>query len=300
VPWAYNPFTATLDRTSPGDVWAYNPFTGKLDRTAPGGSWAYNPLTGRFDRIAPSGGGSDADALAYIAAVEAADGQTLETGVKDAINTFVIGCKADGIWDAIKASCILAGARTLAGALVPLKGAAPTNFNFVTGDYNRKTGLVGDGTAKYLNSNRAGNLDPQNNAHSCVYITTEGLRTFMANTSGAVTGQTYLDRSTNIRSSSQTSTLTATVLSALTGLLGISRSGSASYTLRSLGANSTITQASQTPNSQNILFYARDASSPGSFATHRMAFYSIGESLDLALLDTRLTTLINAYTAVIP
>jgi hypothetical protein len=57
---------------------------------------------------------------------------------------------------AIKASCILAGARTLAGALVPLAGAAPTNVGpFVSGDYNRKTGLVGDGSTKYLNSNRA-------------------------------------------------------------------------------------------------------------------------------------------------
>jgi hypothetical protein len=69
----------------------------------------------------------------------------LEIGVQSAYNDFVVGCKADGIWDAIKASCILAGARTLSGSLTPLKGAAPTNFNFVSGDYNRKTGLVGNG-----------------------------------------------------------------------------------------------------------------------------------------------------------
>jgi hypothetical protein len=68
----------------------------------------------------------DADAQAYITAVETADGQALETGVRDAINAFVVGCKADGIWNAIKASCILAGARTLTGALVPLVGTAPT------------------------------------------------------------------------------------------------------------------------------------------------------------------------------
>jgi len=67
---------------------------------------------------------------AYIAAVEAADGQALESGVKTAITNFVAGCRADGIWNAIKASCILAGARTLSGALVPLVGTAPTNFNF--------------------------------------------------------------------------------------------------------------------------------------------------------------------------
>jgi hypothetical protein len=94
----------------------------------------------------------DADAVAYIAAVEAADGQALEAATRMAINSFVKGCKADGIWPAIKASCILAGARTLAGALIPLVGTAPTNVGglFVDGDYNRKTGLKGGTGPKYL------------------------------------------------------------------------------------------------------------------------------------------------------
>jgi hypothetical protein len=52
----------------------------------------------------------DPDAAAYITAVETADGQALEEKTKIAIDNFVLGCKADGIWDAIKASCILAGA----------------------------------------------------------------------------------------------------------------------------------------------------------------------------------------------
>jgi hypothetical protein len=41
--------------------------------------------------------------------------------------------------------------------------------------------------------------------------------------------------------------------------------------------------------------YGRAASS---YAPCRLAFYSIGESLDLALLDARVTTLINAYGAI--
>ena len=74
----------------------------------------------------------DTDAGNYIQAVEAADGQALEAATRQAINNFVVGCKQDGIWSAIKASCILAGARTLNGALVPLVGTAPTNNNFVS------------------------------------------------------------------------------------------------------------------------------------------------------------------------
>jgi hypothetical protein len=61
-------------------------------------------------------GVTDPDAGRYIAAVEAADGQLLEFAVGKAMNNFIVGCKADGTWDAIKASCILSGARTLTGA----------------------------------------------------------------------------------------------------------------------------------------------------------------------------------------
>jgi hypothetical protein len=35
-------------------------------------------------------------------------------------------------------------------------------------------------------------------------------------------------------------------------------------------------------------------------ASARLAFYSIGESLNLALLDARVTTLINDFAAAIP
>ena len=139
-------------------------------------------------RFAPS---EDADALAYIAAVEAADGQSLENGVKDAYTAFISGCKADGIWTAIKAACILAGARTLNGALVPLAGTAPTNNNFVSGDYNRETGLKGNGTTKYLNSNRANNADPQNSNHNAVYVTEAltGSRAYISADTASGTGR---------------------------------------------------------------------------------------------------------------
>ena len=87
----------------------------------------------------------DPDAQSYITAVEAADGQALEVGVRDAINAFVVGCKSDGIWAAIKAACIMAGARTLAGALVPLVGTAPTNNNLWRGIMIARRGWWGMG-----------------------------------------------------------------------------------------------------------------------------------------------------------
>jgi hypothetical protein len=95
----------------------------------------------------------DTDAQAYISAVEAADGQGLELGVKNAINDFVVGCKADGIWNALKSTFILSGARTINGALVPLKSSMPTPTRFGTEagwTYGRTTGLKGNGTNNYI------------------------------------------------------------------------------------------------------------------------------------------------------
>lgn len=249
----------------------------------------------------------DGSASAYIAAVEAADGQSLEAGVKTAINTFVVGCKADGIWDAIKASCILAGARTLSGALVPLAGTAPTNVGpFVSGDYNWKTGLVGNGSTKYLNSNRNNNTDPQNNFHMSCYVSTAGGATAVYMGVGPTTDETgasNFGRSSpgifarNRFGAGTSADVPATVVSA-TGLIGTSRNVSASATNRVAGTNSTSLIASQLPNNNLIAVYA---STSGVAPTNaRLAFYSIGESLDLALLDARVSALITAFGAAIP
>ena len=115
--------------------------------------------------------GFDRDAIAYIRAVEEADGAYLETDVKIAVNNLVSGLKADGLWDAIGSSCLLCGPRTLAGALVPLRGAAPTAYGgWASGDYDRSTGMKGNGFSLYLDSNRAGNADAQDDRHWAIYL----------------------------------------------------------------------------------------------------------------------------------
>jgi hypothetical protein len=248
----------------------------------------------------------DADALAYIQRVETADGATLESGVRLAIDNFVRGCKTDGIWDAIKSSAILAGARTLSGALQPLVGVAPTNFNFVSGDYNRKTGLVGDGSTKYLDSNRNNNADPQNSKHMASYltsVTTSGGYRIVMGSGQDFSGDSLLGyRWDNVDKTAlmlNTGSGFANELIALnSGLFGHSRSNSSQLNARRNGNNSILTQASAAPLSKAVQVFR--ATSLGIYASHRLAFYSIGESLDLALLDARVTNLTNAYAAEIP
>jgi hypothetical protein len=244
----------------------------------------------------------DTDAAAYITAVETADGQALEERTKIAIDNFVLGCKADGIWSAIKASCILAGARTLNGALVPLAGTAPTNVGpFVSGDYNRKTGLVGNGSTKYLDSNRNSNTDPQNSFHMFVRVTTAdssgGFYGFMGQGTNT-TGASHIAQS-SVRNRAATSTSISG--SSNVGTIATSRASSSGFDFRHGGVIGSVLVASESPSADNHYVFGRNVSAAINAPTNaRLAFYSIGESLNLALLDTRVTDLINAFAAAIP
>jgi hypothetical protein len=251
----------------------------------------------------------DPDAAAYITAVETADGQALEAGVVTAINDFVVGCKADGIWTAIKASCILAGARTLSGALVPLVGTAPTNLNFVSGDYNRKTGLVGDGSTKYLNSNRNNNADPQNSRHLAAYVSilpsqVSHIISARGQNTGEIGGSRMeLDASGNPNYQLAISTdSTSAIGTSGIGLYGVTRNSSSTITARSNKALNSASQTSTTPSSCIYGVQARiqPNGSVNAYSNARIAFYSIGEAVDLALLDTRVSALMTAIDGAIP
>ena len=241
----------------------------------------------------------DEDAGNYIQAVETADAQALESATRKAINNFVIGCKQDGIWTAIKASCILAGARTLAGALVPLVGTAPTNNSFVSGDYNRKTGLVGNAGSKFLSTNRAENADPRNSFHLSVFVSTLGSGTYIIGAGVADfscfshIGQSGGFFVRNREGAGNTSSIAGTL-----GFLGTSRALSSGYRNRGNATDSSVTSTSAAPGATSIAVF-RDGQLAGGVSS-RLAFYSIGESLDLARLDARVTDLINAFAVTIP
>ena len=250
---------------------------------------------------------SDSDAEAYVQAVETADGLGLEQAVADAINSFVTGCKTDGIWSAIKSSCILAGARTLSGALVPLAGSAPTNNNFVTGDYNRETGLKGAST-KRLIANRLNNADPQNSKHLAVYKTEPEetaadsivIGTRFAASGGhshlytqSTSGRQYFAANSvdgGIRTGGGDSTVA-------TGLIAVSRNSGTNIVRRLYGVSTNSTNNSTTPNSEALRVFSSNLNAMHS--TSRVSFYSMGEHLDLAALDTRISNLMSALAAAI-
>jgi hypothetical protein len=263
------------------------------------------PMNARLLRPIASRSLVDADATAYLTAVQNADQQALEPAVRNAITAFVIGCKTDGIWDAIKASCILMGARTLSGALTPLKGGAPTNVNnnFVSGDYDRETGLKGNDTNKTLTTNRNNNLAPQDNSHGSLFVTQaqsgNGFKILMgADDGNGSAGADSLWRAsgTQLTFLNRGSSVTVTPATFL-NFQGHSRSSSTGFNYRIANTTSSHTGASGSP--KNIVPRVFSRADGLGVSDARIAFYSLGESLDLALLDARVTALYNAIGAAI-
>lgn len=244
---------------------------------------------------------NDPDARNYISAVEAADGQPLEPQVKIAINNFILGCKSDNIWTAIKASCLLAGAKTLNGALVSLVGTAPTNFNFIPADYDRKTGLLGDGSTKYLSSNRDNNADPQDNKHLSVYCTSGQTRNTTRYLIGSIAGvgRSFIATTANtlaarINYGAIPANISTTAL--LTNLIGVTRPDPAGTNTILEGSIIPTLNISTAPFTGNITIFTR--ADLQFYSNARIAFYSIGENIDLQKLDNRVRAYVNAISSI--
>ena len=260
------------------------------------------------------------DYLDRVTAADVAAGNTsgLELGVTDAassflqdlVSVFYLGVSGNVISQAasvIKAMPIMAGARTRAGALVPVVGLAPTEFGTTSGwNYNRKTGLAANGIDNYLDSNRANNADPQDSQHQAAYCSTystAALQGIMGDLSGANAGLSYMYTSGNsgLIASNRCGELGSNVTPNNSTLVGTNRAVSGSYSRRINGSTTTISDTSLTPTTGNIhIFRLNRTSGNFLYGAHRIAFYSIGESLNLPLLEARVTTLINAYAAAIP
>jgi hypothetical protein len=252
-----------------------------------------------------SPGDFEYESTIYLRQVENADGQELEPSVKIAVNNFIASCKNDGTWNAIKASCILAGARTLNGALVPLVGTPPTNFNFTPGDYNRKTGLAGGGT-KSLSSNRNNNADPQANKHVSVYVSdactvSSGFPRYI----GLYRSVFPFDGTQILRNSASSATFGSVDSDDVSrngqlGFHGVSRASASTFVYRSQGGETIANIPQQSVVAGVHPVFAGRGSSLEAYTNARLAFYSIGESLNLSRLDARVTGLINDLAAAIP
>jgi len=248
--------------------------------------------------------GFDRDAIAYIRAVEEADGGAyLETDVKVAINNLVSGLKSDGLWDAIGSSCLLCGPRTLAGALVPLRGDAPTPYGFVSGDHSRTDGLRDPDGTSYLDSGFNVSAEYLNDVHISAYSTLDPGGTFKS-----VMGAYNPTVPSSLHMSSRTTGITSNVNNTFTtsasdtdgiGFVGVSRTDAANANARAGGTTFTEPDASTEVSGLNVFVFARNNNGSVSTSDMRLAFYSAGTFLDLAKLDSHVSAYVTAIGAAI-
>jgi hypothetical protein len=237
------------------------------------------------------------ETVAYIAAVDTAGGEVL---APRAINTYFRGLKANGIWDKIKASALFAGV-DFAGCFVPLRSDMPTpeNVNFDDDQHNVLTGLKGDGSSMYLNTEYDNAANGQNDKHASVYINElpdnfESSDQVYLGRGETVNGTTRLGIIEGEMATRHHSNLIARFgTSGATGFFGVTRLNSATYTARHANQNLTISRQSQPPLAGNLFVFRRNAIDTAP-STVRLLTYTVGSGLfdgEQVLLDTLQTKL---------
>jgi hypothetical protein len=248
----------------------------------------------------------DPTAATYIAAVEAADGQSMNTTIKIAVNDFFVGLKADaspnsGVsnYQALTQFFLFFAAKTLAGSLVPCKGNVPINTGLVSGDFTVKQGLTSS-VGKFLGSTYNGNFFAQDNNSGFGWMTALPTDTngFVLTDGLNVTGAYMLlprgTPSNDVAVRSQSNT--ADIVTPLTlGFVGTSRNSSTQFNIRTNGTTSTITRTSQTPRAVERL-YLNAPGAAGAF-TGKLGAAGQGAAITMSALDSRLTTLAAAVAA---
>lgn len=259
--------------------------------------------------------GLDPDAAKYLAAVEAADGEPLEPAVRTAINAFFKDLKATpGLFDAIKASCILCGARTITGALVPLAGPSPSAEGaWASGDYDRSAGLTGNATSLWIDTNFLS--DGLSNDSVCAFVNGMGFNTSATGFAcpigvfDAVSGAASLVDIAEYQATGRRGRIgsDADVADSVAGILSdcsiaVSATSSTSLTLYqngvALDSESASRSASLSDKSFGVFARNQPPSSPAGLTDATINLYAICDGLDSSSVSSLHTAVTNLITAI--
>jgi hypothetical protein len=223
----------------------------------------------------------DPDAASYFSRIIAA-GSTITNDNKLAVDAFIRGCKADGIWSNITQACLLAGPDTIAGAFVPLKGNTPT---YIATDHTRLGGVIGSFDTQTNHTTFS-----KDNIHYSVWRTSVSNANHFILTSGGQTtgiGTTSIEVFNSSLYTRNQSTNAQNAGTNIGGFIGVTRNLSTSYIRRYNNGNVQL-NISSIATLQNANIFSSTLS--------RLSFYSIGENIDLALLNARVSTYMSSIT----
>lgn len=184
--------------------------------------------------------------------------------------------------------------------LIPLKDGhdAGTLNAFVSGDWNAVTGLKGDGSTKYVDSNRAADVEGQNDMAIGV-LPTVALTTGRALIGVDPTRIDFIVSLSFLQTGNRGGSTTIVVNTAgYSKYSANSRALSTEYNRYFNGTLDTVPISSSTPVSSNFYVFAKNDGGPTNHIDGRNAFYHIGPNLsgtgELAELDAALTEWKNA------
>jgi hypothetical protein len=232
----------------------------------------------------------DSDALTYIDKVERTDGASLEPGIKVAINDFVVNCKAFGLWEKLSVILIMAGARTLNGAITALKGPLDrlANGGFVQSDYDRQKGVIGDGSSFFFISNYSGTSEPLNDYHICVSLSNP-IDTVGPSPIWGFGGSVYDRAQTHDKAVYSRTTSAVFVSSFAAGFSCLSRDNSSNFNWRNNKTTNNYSSTSVAANSDEFRLFR----SSSQYTTNTMKYFSGGKSIaELPLYDELVSTLL--------
>ena len=172
----------------------------------------------------------------------------------------------------------------------------------MSGDYNRTTGLLGDGSTKYLSTNRLHSADGQNDHSRFVGVSVAPsisvTRAYFGNgtlNGGGVTSSLTTD-TVSFRPCIASGSVNYSTASTAPGLIGYSRNGSTSTTLESSGGSTTTSLASTTPVAETISIFARGTATTTARSDARIYFWLAGDAITTSVLRSRLSTYFAALT----
>lgn len=245
---------------------------------------------------------ADADAILWAQKIEQADQLLLPRAIKVLMSDHVAALKDQNLWSSIQRSAYFFLGQTLAGALRSMKGTDPVGVNLVSGDFNRATGIKGDGSSKNIRLECLANDTAQDSVHLLADFTENPTVDNIAALGYGLGGDGALNiiwrNNPRWQYRGRVNTVATGTTGTTTGIAGINRASSTTYTpYRNGVAEAEQTVTSQTPAANAPLYLL--GSSAIIFSNARARWYSYGDSLNVPTYITLVQSFRDAVLALI-
>lgn len=229
------------------------------------------------------GGGYDADVQAWMDARDALS-DPVPTAYADAVNQYVLDLKAiSGLWDSITQLVVFAGATTVNGGLVPIKGLTPTHSNLTAGDFGLKTGVKGNGSNIVIQTGYTHTDFDRDNMHTYALLTelptSNTMRIFGNGGTSSGSWSIVINSGTGNSASRCRQNTADSGSGATVGGYGISRSNSTTYWRMFADNTAEITRGPQTTNASPYYLLATSSNASSTASGHsdaRVLVWAIG------------------------